>query len=166
MRIPITLLLVLVFSVAGFGQKYKTKPAAENFTATSLNGQTFDLAALKGKVVLVTFWSTRCLICASETPQLNELAAGYKGKNVVFLGLTTDDAGKVKSFIKKKPFNFNLLPNSFGILLKYADRDGDGNVTMGYPAYYLINQTGGIELKTSGSNKKEKITTEINRLLK
>ncbi len=166
MRILTCLFLFLVISIACFGQQRKTKMTAENFIATSLDGQTFDLVALKGKVVLVTFWSTRCPICVSETPKLNELAASYKNRNVVFLGLTTDDANKASSFVKKKPFNFNILPNSFGILLKYADKDGDGNVTMGYPAYYLINQKGEIELKTGGYDKKEKLTSEINRLLK
>ncbi len=166
MRILTCLFLFLVISIACFGQQRKTKMTAENFIATSLDGQTFDLVALKGKVVLVTFWSTRCPICVSETPKLNELAASYKNRNVVFLGLTTDNADKASSFVKKKPFNFNILPNSFGILLKYADRDGDGNVMMGYPAYYLINQKGEIEFKTNGYDKKEKLASEINRLLK
>ncbi len=166
MRILTCLFLFLVISIACFGQQRKTKMTAENFIATSLDGQTFDLVGLKGKVVLVTFWSTRCPICVSETPKLNELAASYKNRNVVFLGLTTDDANKASSFVKKKPFDFNILPNSFGILLKYADRDDDGNVMMGYPAYYLINQKGEIELKTNGYDKKEKLAFEINRLLK
>jgi hypothetical protein len=80
--------------------------------------------------------------------------------------LTTDNADKASSFVKKKPFNFNILPNSFGILLKYADRDGDGNVMMVYPPYYPITQKGEIELKTNGYDKKEKLASEINRLLK
>lgn len=166
MRILICLFLFLTFSTVCFGQKYKTKTVAENFIATSLDGHSFDLADLKGKVVLVTFWSTRCPICASEAPKLNELAANYKKENVVFLGLTTDNEKTVFSFLKKKPFNFTILPNSFGILLKYADHDDGGNVSMGYPAYYLINQKGEIELKTNGYNKKEKLNSEINRLLK
>ncbi len=166
MRILPCLFLVLIFSIVCFGQQHRIKTVAKDFTATALDGQTFDLAGLRGKVVLVTFWSTRCPICVAETPKLNELAARYKNRDVVFLGLTTDNANKVASYVKKKPFNFNLLPNSFGILLKYADRDGDGNVTMGYPAYYLINQKGEIELKTNGYDKKDKLASEINRLLK
>ncbi len=165
MRLFSCLFLFLILSIHCFGQEHKTR-TAENFTAMSLDGQTFDLAALKGKVVLVAFWSSRCSVCAGETAKLNQLAASYNDKNVVFLGLTTDNANKAASFLKKKPFNFNILPNSFGILLKYADRDADGNVKMGYPAYYLVNQEGEIELKTNGSGKKDKIASEINRLLK
>ncbi len=165
MRILTCLFLFLVFSTVCFGQQHKMRTAAENFIATSLDGQTFDLAGLRGKVVLVTFWSTRCPICTAEAPKLNELAAKYKNKDIVFLGLTTDNASKVASYIKKKPFNFNLLPNSFGILLKYADKDGDGNVSMGYPAHYLIHQNGVIEVKASGYNKTQMLNSQINRLL-
>lgn len=165
MRVLTCLFLVAVLSIVCFGQR-RAKPAAENFVGTSLDNRTFDLAELKGKIVLVAFWSTKCPICAGEIPKLNQLAAEYKDRNVVFLGLTADNPNKVASFVKKKPFNFNLLPDSFGILLQYADRDGDGNVTMGYPAYYLINQKGEIELKTDGSGKSEKIASEINQLLK
>ena len=165
MRILTCLFLFLALSVASFGQQNRFKNQAEKFTATSLEGRTFDLANLKGKVVLLTFWSTRCAICAKETSKLNQLAARYKDEKVVFLGLTPDNETNVTSFIKKKPFDFNILPNSFGILLKYADRDQNGNLMMGYPAYFLINQTGGIEYKANGYGKEEKIDLEINRLL-
>lgn len=165
MRILTCLFLFLVLSVACFAQQNNSKNQAEKFTATSLQGQTFDLANLKGKVVLLTFWSTRCAICAKETPKLNQLAARYRNEKVVFLGLTPDNENNVTSFIKKKPFDFNILPNSFGILLKYADRDKNGNIMMGYPAYFLINQTGEVEYKANGYGKEEKIDSEINRLL-
>lgn len=165
MRILTCLFLFLFLSIASFGQQSKFKNQAEKFTATSLQGQTFDLAKLKGKVVLLTFWSTRCAICARETSNLNQLAAKYKNKRVVFLGLTPDNENNVTSFIKKKPFDFNILPNSFGILLKYADKDEKGNIKMGYPAYFLINQVGEVEYKANGYGKEDKIDSEINKLL-
>lgn len=165
MRISIGLILILVCSFAAFGQSSKTKPLAETFSAAALDGTMIDLAELKGKIVMITFWTTRCAICAEEIPQLNKLAASYKDKNVVFLGLTTDNETKVQSFIKKKPFAFNLLPNSFGILLKYAKKDGNGNINMGYPTHFLINQQGEIELKTDGFDKVEMLNSNINRLL-
>ena len=164
----LTVLLVSLF-VTGFTFAQSTKnskPRAETFTATALDGSSVDLAALKGKVVLVTFWSTKCPICAAEVPKLNDLAAKYAGKDVVFLGLTTDNDDKVKQYIKKKPFNFTLLPNSFNILLKYADKDRDGNVSMGYPAHFLVNQKGELELKNSGFDKTEKLDATIKSLLK
>lgn len=157
--------LVLVSVLAGFAFGQKSKAMAENFSAAAMDGQTVELDSLKGKVVLITFWSTKCPICESEIPKLNRIATSYKDKDVVFLGLTTDNPTRVESFLKMKPFNFNIIPSSFGILLKYADRDREGNLNMGYPAYFLVNQAGEIEMKDSGWDKTEKLNTQINRLL-
>jgi peroxiredoxin len=162
-RILLCLVLVFCFSLLAFAQK--SKPLAENFSATDMNGQTVELDSLKGKVVLVTFWSTKCPICDSEIPKLNQMAAAYQGKDVVFLGLTTDNPTRVESFLQRKPFNFNIIPSSFGVLMKYADRDGSGNINMGYPAYFLINQNGEIEMKDNGWDKTKKLDSQINRLL-
>ncbi len=166
MKILTGLFLILVLTFTAFAQQNKNaKRLAENFSAVSISGENIELKNLKGKVVLITFWTTRCPVCAAEIPKLNQLAASYKNKDVVFLGLTTDNESKVKDYLKKKPFNFNLLPNSFGILLKYADSNGDGNVSLGYPGHFLINQNGEIVLKTSGFDKTETLDKEINRLL-
>jgi thiol-disulfide isomerase/thioredoxin len=87
MRFVVVVFLAVLLSFSVFAQDgKKAKPMAETFTGTSLDGNEFDLSALKGKVVLITFWSTKCPICAAETPKLNELAETYKNKDVVFLG--------------------------------------------------------------------------------
>ncbi len=145
--------------------QYKAKKIAEPFSATALNGQNFDLELLKGKIVVLTFWSTRCAICAGEIPNLNRLSESYKGKDVVFLGLTTEDPNRVEKFLKSKPFNFNILPNSFGVVLKYADKDSQGRINMPFPSFYVINQDGEIEMKTSGYDKTSALSSNINRLL-
>lgn len=160
-KIFISLSIILCLSWAAFAQK-KT---AENFSATMMDGKTVELDSLKGKVVLITFWSTKCAICDGEIPKLNQMVSNYQGKDVVFLGLTTDNPTRVESFLKVKPFNFDIVPNSFGVLLKYADRDRSGNIAMGYPAYFLVNQSGEIEMKTSGWDKTDKINSQINSLL-
>ncbi len=160
-KILLCLVFVLCLSFAAFAQK----PLAENFSMMAMDGQTVELESLKGKVVLMAFWTTRCPICDSEIPKLNQMANTYKGKDVVFLGLTTDNPTRVESFLKMKPFNFNIIPSSFGVLLKYADRDPSGNIAMGYPAYFLINQNGEIELKASGWDKTKKLDSQIKSLL-
>lgn len=162
-KILLCFVFVLCFSLAAFSQS--GKQLAQNFSAVAMNGQTVELESLKGKVVLITFWTTRCPICESEIPKLNQIAANYQGKDVVFLGLTTDNPTRVESFLKVKPFNFDIIPSSFGVLLKYADRDRSGNIAMGYPAYFLVNQNGEIEMKASGWDKTKNIDTQINRLL-
>lgn len=155
--------LLILFSTAVSAQK--NKPLAENFSAATMDGQTIELQSLKGKVVVMTFWSTRCAICAAEIPKLNQMTKNFQGKDVVFLGLTTDNPSIVESFLKSKPFDFNIIPSSFGVLLKYAERDRAGNLNMGFPAYFVINQTGEIELKASGWSKTDAVNSQITRLL-
>ncbi|HEX8736240.1 MAG TPA: TlpA disulfide reductase family protein [Pyrinomonadaceae bacterium] len=164
MRFIFSAVFCLLLSFAVFGQ-YNNKQIAEDFEASDLNGQSFSLADFKGKVVLLSFWSTRCPICQSEIPKLNRLTEKYNGKDVVFIGLTNDNETKINAFLKKNPFNFRITPNSFGVLLKYADKDGAGNINMGYPAHYLINRQGEIELKKSGWDKTASIDAQISRLL-
>ncbi|CAN5753138.1 hypothetical protein BH20ACI4_BH20ACI4_05390 [soil metagenome] len=164
MRILVCGSIISVF--AAFVQaQYKSKTTAEPFSATAMNGQNFDLESLKGKVVVMTFWSTRCAICVSEIPNLNRMAESYKGKDVVFLGLSTEDPNRIEGFLKSKPFNFNILPNSFGVVLKYADKDRQGRINMPFPSFYVINQDGQIEMKTSGYDKTNALSSNINRLL-
>ena len=130
-----------------------------------MEGKTFNLNDLRGKVVVLVFWSTKCPICAAEIPKLNKLAENYKNKDVVFFGLTMENADKVAAHLKKKPFDFNIIPSSFDVLLKYADKDGDGKISMGFPGYYLINQKGEIELKANGFDKTATLNTRIGQLL-
>jgi peroxiredoxin len=156
------LIFIFAFSIAAFGQK----KVAESFSTVSLDGQTFELESLKGKVVVLTFWSTRCAICQAEIPKLNKMTEIFKEKDVVFLAPTMESENIVELFLKKNRFNFNILPNSLDLILKYADRDRAGNLDMAFPAHFVINQAGEIELKTSGFDKIEQVNLTINRLLK
>jgi len=154
----ITLASVAVMSQGGM------RPAAD-FSALTMTGATVGLNEMKGKVVVLTFWSTRCGICHSEIPKLNRLATQYAGKDVVFLAATTENEDKVNAYLKRNPFGFDILPNSFGLLLKYANRDRHGNVGMGYPAYFVIDRNGRIEMSAMGWDHISKVDSTINKLL-
>ena len=168
MKISACLLLILVFSISVFSQKTgnRSKPLAQNFTATSLKGESFELTNLKGKVVVVTFWSTRCAICVAEIPRLNELAESYKNKDVVFLGLAMQKEKALENFLRKNPFNFHILPDAFDVVFKFAEKDRQGRISMGFPTHFLINQKGEIELKTSGFDKTVTLDKTIKSLLR
>jgi peroxiredoxin len=166
MRIVFGIILASLVSISAYSQQsLKNGDSAPMFSAASLNGQQYDLNGLKGKVVVITFWSTRCNICHSEIPKLNRLADRFKGQDVVFLGLTTDNESKVESYLRSTPFQFNILPNSFGVLLQYADRDRQGNIDMGFPAYFVLDQNGTLEYRASGWDKTSNLDSNIGKLL-
>ena len=90
LRILFCFTLVLCFSALVFAQQ--NKQLAENFSGATMDGQTVELESLKGKVVLITFWSTKCPICESEIPKLNKIAESYKGKEVVKRNVPSESA--------------------------------------------------------------------------
>jgi len=67
--------------------------------------------------------------------------------------------------LKSTAFNFDILPNSFGAVLQYADRDKSGNMDMGFPAYFLIDQNGSIQMKANGWDKTDVLNARIAGLL-
>ncbi len=160
--IRLTLALIFVFSAAIFAQSPKK---AEPFTAVTMEGKTVSLAALRGKAVLLTFWSTRCPICQSEIPRLNRLAGEYAGKQVVFLAASTEDEDILGSYLRDHPFRFRILPNSFGLMLKYSKPDREGRASIAYPAYYLIDKAGNIQYHDYGWDKAKPIADAIDKAL-
>lgn len=161
----IILYTAIVLTLASGVSVQAQKPQAEPFSVAGMEGETIDLQELRGKVVLLTFWSTTCAICEAEMPQLNQMASSFKGKDVVFLAVTNENATKVESFLSTRRFDFTIVPSGFGVLLKYAERDRSGRIIMGFPAYFVINQEGEIEMKDSGWNKIQKVGSLIDRLL-
>ena len=73
--------------------------AAPELVATVLDGQSFDLAKLRGKVVLVNFWATWCAPCRKEMPTLDAFYRRYRGQGFEMIGVSVDfarDAGKMR----------------------------------------------------------------------
>lgn len=164
MRIILSLGFCLFLALATFGQQ-SAGSTAQSFNAYTLDGKAVSLDEMRGKVVVMMFWSTKCAICHSEIPKLNRIAGKYAGQNVVFLGLTMNNEAIVNEYLKKRPFNFTIVPNGLGVLMQYADKDSAGRINMGFPSYFIINQTGQITQKSNGWDKVGKIDSEVNRLL-
>jgi hypothetical protein len=76
------------------------KPPAIQFTA--VDGREVDLAKMKGKVVLVDFWSTLCEPCIAELPKVKDAYEKFhaRGFEVVGISFDSDKArGRVNFFL-------------------------------------------------------------------
>ncbi|MGB7068704.1 MAG: TlpA disulfide reductase family protein [Pyrinomonadaceae bacterium] len=166
MRILSVLITLVCLAVCVFGQQnLRIGSPAPVFATQDLDGNSVDLSTLRGRVVVVSFWSTRCGVCDDEIPKLNRLAHRFKDKDVVFLGLTMENRTRVESYLSRQPFNFNILTDSFGIVLRYADRDHRGYVNISFPAHYIVDQAGNIAMRTSGYARMSSIESNLSRLL-
>jgi cytochrome c biogenesis protein CcmG, thiol:disulfide interchange protein DsbE len=63
-----------------------------NITGTTLDGQPFDLAALRGRPVVINFWGPSCVPCRTEFSLLAEKAHQHAADGLVIVGVLTDDA--------------------------------------------------------------------------
>ena len=64
--------------------------AAPALVVPELNGKSFDLSALHGKVVIVNFWATWCPPCRKEMPALDAFYRRYHGDGLEMIGVSTD----------------------------------------------------------------------------
>ena len=79
---------------------------APPLVASALDGQTFDLAKLRGKVILVNFWATWCAPCRREMPVLDAFYRRYHGQGLELIGISIDfarDAAKMRKAAAGSP---------------------------------------------------------------
>jgi cytochrome c biogenesis protein CcmG/thiol:disulfide interchange protein DsbE len=101
-----------------------------------LDGHEFDLAKLRGKVVLVNFWATWCSPCRTEMPTLNTFYRRYRSRGLVLLGLSIDeapDAARVRQVMRQ--FSYP------GALASAARVNGFGE-PIAVPVTYVIDSHG------------------------
>jgi peroxiredoxin len=80
-----------------------------NFTLTDLQGKTWELKNLRGKVVLVNFWATWCPPCRKEMPDLEVLYQRFSGQGLVILAISDEDQAKVVPFISNHKISYPVL---------------------------------------------------------
>ena len=80
---------------------------------TALDGTQVDLAAMKGKVVLVDYWATWCAPCVASLPEIKTAYDRYHDKGFEVIGISLDhvkDKAKVETFLEDKKLPW---PQSF-----------------------------------------------------
>ncbi len=133
---------------SGFGRDPKALPSvleqkpAPEFIKSDLDGNEWRLSALKGRWVVINFWSTWCLPCKSEHPLLLSAASEYP--DVQFLGVVfSDEIPKVDAYLRK---NGSAYPH-------LADPDGRMAIDYGVggvPETFFIGPDGTIVKKIVG----------------
>lgn len=76
-------------------------------SGTLLTGEHFDLASLRGKVVVINVWGSWCAPCRSEAPKLAAAAQSLAGSGVAFLGINTRDQSPANGLAFDQTFNIS-----------------------------------------------------------
>ena len=80
-----------------------------DFTLTDLQGKSWTLKQLTGKVVLVNFWATWCPPCRKEIPDLESLYKHFQDQGFVVLAISDEDSAKVQPFMAVEKVTFPVL---------------------------------------------------------
>ena len=119
---------------------YGPAPDVHNVSAW-INSRPLSLRALRGKVVLVDFWTYSCINCLRTLPYLKSWDARYRSKGLVILGVHTPefafehDLGNVRAAVKRLGVRYPVaLDNDYGTWNAYGNNY--------WPADYLIDQAG------------------------
>jgi peroxiredoxin len=79
------------------------------FTLAGMDGKSYTLAGLKGRVVLLNFWATWCPPCRKEMPDMEKLYRELESKGLTVLAVSDEDRETVAQFLAKTPYTFPVL---------------------------------------------------------
>lgn len=142
---------------AGSEQSAAKAVQAPDFTLADLEGRQVRLSDLRGKKVLINFWTTWCPYCVQEMPLLQKFHDGHRGGNwqVLTVNITSSERGvaPVQSYIRANNYTFPVL------------LDEKGSVAALYrvnsiPASFILNEKGEV-IKTKIGPFTEKEMDEL-----
>lgn len=136
--------LLLLFAVVGVAlvRQGMTQPEsgpAPQFSLTTFDGQTFDLAQQQGKIVVLNFWGYWCGPCRDEAPILQSIYEQYRERGVEMIGVTflAPELDRTLAFLAEFGITY---PNGDDVRSRIADAY---RIT-GAPETFVIDQEGEI----------------------
>ena len=139
-------------------------PAPEITNDTWLNSQPLHLEDLRGKVVMVEFWTFGCWNCRNIEPYVKEWHNKYADQGLVVIAIHSPefryehDVNKVQNYIREHQLPYAVpIDNEFKTWKQYKNRY--------WPTLYLIDKHGTIQYIKIGEGAYEQTEQEIQRLL-
>lgn len=129
-----------------------------------LNSEPVTLAAVRGKVVLIDFWTYTCINCIRTLPHVQGWYEQYQDDGLVVIGVHSPefefekDTANVQAAIEQYGLTYPVAQdNDFATWKNYNNRY--------WPAKYLIDAQGNIRYTHFGEGEYEKTETAIRQLL-
>lgn len=141
------------YVVATGVEEFKSPRPAPAFThrdaADWINSSPLDLAALRGRVVLVDVWTFDCWNCYRSIPWLKRVEQKYARTGLQLIGVHTPefDHERVRAAVEKKVKEFGIV---HPVMLDNDYSYWNALNNNFWPAYYLIDRAGHIRASYVG----------------
>ncbi|MDH5605012.1 MAG: TlpA family protein disulfide reductase [Cyclobacteriaceae bacterium] len=126
-----------------------------NFNLINLSNQKINSDDIKGRVVILYFWSLKYKLSIEGILELNKLASKYDDK-VFILGISSDLNDQLKVFRSKNNISFNLCPTPKS---QYKDLVLDFNRFPAIPICFIINRNWEIVYRFVGKLEDNSLVT-------
>ncbi len=136
--IVIAFLALALGAAASFAVFRDGQDAAPEVRFATLSGKSFATSELRGKVVLVNFWATSCVVCVKEMPRMVETYKKYapRGYEMVAVAMSYDHPNQVAEFTRSRGLPFQVALDVDGSIAKSF---GDIRVT---PTTFVLDKQG------------------------
>jgi thiol-disulfide isomerase/thioredoxin len=129
-----------------------------------LNSAPLTLAGLRGKVVLVWFWTFACVNCQNVRPYVKRWDERYRERGLMVIGVHTPefafekDPANIREQVQRSGITFSVvLDPDFATWDAYANRY--------WPAFYFIDRRGRLRHAQFGEGQYERAESVIEELL-
>ena len=113
----------------------------------TIDGRSFDAAAMQGRPLLVTFWSTTCVVCLREMPDLEAFyrRLSPRGFEIIAVSMPWDPPDEVVRLARARALPYPVALDVNGAI---ARAFGDVSVT---PTHVLVDPGGEVAFRGTGS---------------
>ncbi len=127
----------------------KDKEPAPRFNATTTTGEKFTNQSIKGKVVLLEFWTTWCGFCADEAAFVDKIGHELADKGLILLAINVGESKKtVKKYLEQHPRKSKI------VMMEDTNLAAMYQATV-YPIYVVIDRDGNIAATQRGAGGEE-----------
>jgi len=127
-------------------RKYMTplgiKLRAPSFAGYDMNGDYISLDSLRGRLLVLNFWTGSCVPCRTEIPRLNQLKEKLEGQ-AEFISLIPESREAVERLLAAIDFRYRTVPDAGQAFQDYG--------VTGYPVHVLIDRNGYVRFSRFGA---------------
>jgi peroxiredoxin len=144
---------------AGRTARASLRPIVPDLALTDQDGHLVSLSSLRGKVVLLTFWTTTCGQCQAEMPWFTQFQQTERQRGLVVVGVSLDEGGwpRVKSYVEHQPITYRVVA---------GDRDlARPTIGSSIPTTLILDREGRIAVRHAGFCSKAEYQRDIQKIL-